>query len=249
MIVSFDFWNTLYKLPGTKESRSRIRSKVLSEACKSLGVVPAADALAVSESLFDNVDGFIKERWRCGECASEDAILDHLRMRWNWITMPTWLTLREALHQIYCADLKPQLWYRAEECLQWCSERCAIYLISDTFTLTGRTLRQIMNIDGILSYFKHTYFSDEVGFKKPNPYAFNDIIDRELCQPSQLVHIGDDLEADYGAAQAANASFILFAPDVPSGRRSGYSCASSYAEITSLLSARRLQDGTMSERE
>jgi FMN phosphatase YigB (HAD superfamily) len=238
MIVSFDFWNTLYKLPGTKESRSSIRSKVLSEACKSLDAVASADAVAVAESLFENVDGFIKERWQHGECADDVAIVNHLRMTWNWITMPTWLKLREALHQIYCADLKPQLWYGAEECLQWCLGRSPIYLISDTFTLTGHTLRQIMNCDGILSYFKHTYFSDEIGFKKPNPYAFNEIIAQELCQPSQLVHIGDDLETDYGAARAANASFILFTPGVPSKRLAEYSCASSYAEIISFLAAR-----------
>jgi FMN phosphatase YigB (HAD superfamily) len=65
-----------------------------------------------------------------------------------------------------------------------------------------------MQNDGMASHFRHLYFSDEVGVKKPNLSAFRDIVHKEQADGRDIIHIGDDLETDYAAAAGMGALYI-----------------------------------------
>jgi FMN phosphatase YigB (HAD superfamily) len=210
MIFGFDFWNTLYALPGSKESRAAVRTELLIHDCRELGL-PRAETIA--GCLFDEVEAFTKESWARGLNPTQRAIVEHLQERWEWITVDTWSTLNESIDRIYSTALRPILLSGAPECLAWCHSQGPVYLISDTFTLTGKMLRNIMKVDGIHDKFSALFFSDEVGVKKPNPYSFRQICAREGCAASDVIYVGDDMNTDYRAAEAAGAQFILVAPN------------------------------------
>ncbi len=88
-----------------------------------------------------------------------------------------------------------------KEVLAELAGRYRLGIISDTGITPGRVLRQILEQDGIIDYFDHLTFSDELGRSKPHPEAFLATLDRLQAVPAQAVHIGDLLRTDIAGAQ------------------------------------------------
>ena len=76
-------------------------------------------------------------------------------------------------------------------------------VVSNTMRTPGVVLRKILERYGLLGFFKHTTFSDEVGFRKPAPEIFALALRAVGGQPSAAVHVGDDVTLDVGGARAA----------------------------------------------
>lgn len=76
-----------------------------------------------------------------------------------------------------------------------------------------------MRREGILDYFEATVFSDEVGYGKPDPQIFLTAAERLELKPTNLLHVGDNIENDVRGAQSAGMKAILFDYEVPSGFR------------------------------
>ena len=76
-----------------------------------------------------------------------------------------------------------------------------IVLISDSGLTPGRVLRRVLEVRGILKFFRFTIFSDEVGYNKPNPIIFKQALKLLGVQPQETVHVGDLLETDIAGAK------------------------------------------------
>jgi putative hydrolase of the HAD superfamily len=76
-------------------------------------------------------------------------------------------------------------------------------VVSNTMRTPGVVLRQLLERYGLLSFFKHTTFSDEVGVRKPAPEIFALSLSAVGGQPSTAVHVGDDVTLDVQGARAA----------------------------------------------
>ncbi len=82
-------------------------------------------------------------------------------------------------------------------------------LISNTGRTPGKVLRVLLAELTILDFFDVTVFSNEVGWLKPHPHIFRKA-SQELSVPlSQIVHVGDDVTADYEGARNAGAQALL----------------------------------------
>jgi putative hydrolase of the HAD superfamily len=75
-------------------------------------------------------------------------------------------------------------------------------VISDTGLTPGRVLRQILEQDGLLPYFTHLTFSDELGRSKPHAEAFEATLAALNATPAEGVHVGDLLRTDIAGAQS-----------------------------------------------
>ena len=76
-------------------------------------------------------------------------------------------------------------------------------VVSNTMRTPGAVLRKLLERYGLLGFFKHTTFSDEVGVRKPGPEIFALCLRAVGGEPSAAVHVGDDVTLDVSGARAA----------------------------------------------
>ena len=84
-------------------------------------------------------------------------------------------------------------------------------IISDTIHTTGRGLRYLLERRGVLQYFSHFVFSDEVGASKPAAQVFRHAALGLGVGPNQIVHIGDRESNDIVGPKAIGMRAILYA--------------------------------------
>ncbi|WP_409415404.1 HAD family hydrolase [Flavobacterium sp. PS2] len=79
-----------------------------------------------------------------------------------------------------------------------------INLLSNTAFIKGNTLRKILSHYELESYFKFQIYSDEVGLSKPNneifQLVFNQANEIKPITKKEILHIGDNIIADYNGA-------------------------------------------------
>ncbi len=107
-------------------------------------------------------------------------------------------------------DVKPPLIDGVGDVLPRLAQRYQIALICDTGLSPGRILRQWMEANGILRYFSHLTFSDELGVSKPHPRAFLSTLESLGVSPGAAVHIGDNPRTDVAGAQGVGMQAVRF---------------------------------------
>jgi FMN phosphatase YigB (HAD superfamily) len=90
-------------------------------------------------------------------------------------------------------------------------------LVSNIMRTPGVTLRKLLERFGLLGYFRHTTFSDEVGVRKPDPEIFALTLRAVGAGPESAVHVGDDEVLDVQGARAAGMRVIQVSSDTPRG--------------------------------
>ena len=83
-----------------------------------------------------------------------------------------------------------------------------LVLVSNTMRTPGMTLRKLLDRYGLLSFFAHTTFSDEVGIRKPAPEIFALSLRAVGGDAATAVHVGDDAVLDVEGARAAGMRVI-----------------------------------------
>ncbi len=95
------------------------------------------------------------------------------------------------LHEEMELEFRPDFVPGVGEAIKALHEDYKLAVISDAIFSPGRVLRQILAGEGLLQYFDHFVFSDEIGHSKPRPEVFRAVWDRFQIQPREMVHIGD----------------------------------------------------------
>jgi putative hydrolase of the HAD superfamily len=90
-------------------------------------------------------------------------------------------------------------------------------LISNTGRSPGTSLRTLLKNYGILNLFDATVFSDEIGTRKPDRKIFEAAANELNTNLENIIHIGDNPEADIWGAKQAGMRAILIKVDVPEG--------------------------------
>ncbi len=85
-----------------------------------------------------------------------------------------------------------------------------IGLISNTGRTWGRFLRPIQDDLGVGKFFDDRVFSDELGIRKPEPGIFEASLGHLGLRPDEVVHVGDDLEADVAGSKALGLRAVWF---------------------------------------
>lgn len=112
-------------------------------------------------------------------------------------------------------------------------------IVSDTGFASGKAQDRLLAQDQLLSLFKATVYSMDVGHAKPRPEPFAAAVRALGSAPAETLHIGDNERTDIRGALAAG----LRAVRVDFVRQSGPSeaefVARSFEELTSYLLAQR----------
>jgi len=115
-----------------------------------------------------------------------------------------------------------ELWAEFAQARRWRPLPGAGELIGN---LGGRTAAVFSNWDarlhrvlaelGWARHFRGVFVSSEIGAEKPDPRAFRAVEKALNLSPKNILHVGDSLEQDYLAAQAAGWQAVLVAPGPP----------------------------------
>jgi putative hydrolase of the HAD superfamily len=81
-------------------------------------------------------------------------------------------------------------------------------LVSNTMRTPGGVLREVLRHHGLLGYFAHLTFSDEMGIRKPEPEIFLRTLRAAATPPAEAVHVGDDPVLDVEGARSAGMRVI-----------------------------------------
>jgi putative hydrolase of the HAD superfamily len=79
----------------------------------------------------------------------------------------------------------------------------ALVIVSNTMRTPGVILRQVLTRLHLLDCFHETFFSDELGVRKPDPAIFMTALRAVGGEPGTAVHVGDDPILDVQGARAA----------------------------------------------
>jgi len=111
-------------------------------------------------------------------------------------------------------------------------------VISDTVFSPGRSLRKLLDGEGLLGLFAALVFSDEVLRSKPDPAVFLRACEALVVAPQELVHVGDRAEKDVVGPHAVGARAVLCtaARDRHAGQPTGAEAAfDDYARLPGLI--------------
>lgn len=104
----------------------------------------------------------------------------------------------------------PHIADEAEKIIPKLAQKHALALISDTMYSPGRVLRKYLGEKGLQEYFRYFVFSDETGFSKPNPKAYERALEATRSSAGDSWHVGDLLETDITGAKEVGMNAILF---------------------------------------
>jgi putative hydrolase of the HAD superfamily len=216
--VTFDFWETLMQDSAENLRRNRdLRIDGLRLALAEAGFDRPREALAAAH---DAAGERITALWRRG---ADAATREQVRLLLECLEpglagaleARAWAALEEAYATPALSHM-PQARDGAGEALWALRQRgVRIGLISNTGRTPGRVLRMILQRAGLLEHFDGLTFSDEVGIRKPDARIFRWTLNKLGARAEAAAHVGDNLAADVGGAQAAGLRGIHLVNGVP----------------------------------
>lgn len=210
-VVSLDLWDTIIEDDSNlEEKRGEIRINKLYEYLAPLNISKDKIKEAyekMSEWLFStqkkseksiNISKQIYYIFKLFQMVPNGPILEDIKMGYETAIF----------------DVPPKLIDNVEPFLEKLKKlNLKLCILSDAGRTPGWALKEILNRYKILDYFDKVFFSDEIGFVKPNKNSFNRIIKEFNIEKEEVVHIGDSLEKDVLGAKNFGINYIYFSKD------------------------------------
>lgn len=203
--VTFDFWNTTVNWVNTYEwCKAQI-----DESFAHNGITGVSDNRitgAVTRAWQEWNEVWVKEHRTIGADYWLESVLAALSA-----SLPE-AEVKALASRLSWADIEshPPLMDGLAETLPRLAKNYRLAIISDTGITPGAKLRQVLSGHGILQYFSHTTFSDEIGVSKPHPKAFLSTLEALKVAPEEAVHIGDAARTDIAGANRVGMHSILY---------------------------------------
>lgn len=230
--LTFDFWNTLFVVIGANVERVRCIKQQLERAgYTQLSAVRIERAVSLVWREWDRV--WEQEQRTFGASRWVSLLLADLGVS---LAEPERERLVHAM-TMSGVESNPPLVDGVAALLPRLAERYRLGLICDTGLAPGRVLRTHMESHGILNYFTHLTFSDELGVSKPHPRAFLSTLARLGVSPAAAVHVGDYPRTDIAGAQGVGMRAIRFTGvrDWPDGTIRADAEIQDYSQLEPLL--------------
>lgn len=231
--VTFDFWNTIARVPpGTM---SEVRRRAVAAACEAHGVEVEAELLART---LEEVGARYQGSWEAGEHFHPDEGVEMLVR-----TLGVEGAAREAVGEAFlgaAAEAEIGLAPDIDHALEILRERgIRVGIVCDVGFSGGEMLRGLLERKGLLVHFTGWAFSDEDGHYKPSPRIFEAALGALGAQPREAVHIGDLRRTDIAGAAALGMRTVRYRglhddQDVDSGLEADF-VLDSHRELPGLL--------------
>jgi FMN hydrolase / 5-amino-6-(5-phospho-D-ribitylamino)uracil phosphatase len=194
--VTFDFWNTIARVPAGAMTEARRRA--VAEACAGCDVEVEPRLLAAA---LEDVGQSWERSWGEGV---------HLHPRDGAEMLAQALGVEDAAGQMVVeafldAGRQVQLEVAPAigEALAGLGERgVRVGIVCDVGFSGGELLRDLLAEEGLLTHFDGWSFSDETGHYKPAPQAFEAALSALGARPQEAMHVGDLRRTDVAGAAA-----------------------------------------------
>lgn len=207
-MITIDFWDTLVIAERGGNIRREVRHDALQEVASGhVENLSVADIEAASQEASDE---FHRVWFNHRRTPTADELITKVL---DILDVPATKQEHDYLTRVFeesLLDGPPELVPSAKKAVEKLAESHKIGLISDTMYSPGRVLKQFLNEHELLHFFDDFIFSDEVGFSKPDPRAFTQILKSTNCKAAKSYHIGDRLNTDIKGAKDVGMKAILF---------------------------------------
>lgn len=204
--VTFDFWSTLYyNSPNYFINRGRILKSTLEHYVGH--PIETRDFEAAIQATGESWRAiWAKESRTLTTRERLDIVLKSLDIKLESEKVTALLVQLENS----VLEQPPILVPEAKAALAELAQTCCLGLISDTGLSPGRVMRRVMAKDGILDYFTHLTFSDELGHSKPHPTTYLTTLAGLSATPAEAVHVGDLLRTDVAGAKKVGMKAVQY---------------------------------------
>jgi putative hydrolase of the HAD superfamily len=195
-VISFDLWDTVFVDDSDEPKREKAGRLSKREERRELVWQFANKHKKISrelvDALYDTSDAAFRKVWHeqfvTWKVRSRLEIIFHgLGIELPEEEMNELTRLHEEMEIEFCPDLVPGV----GDAIRRLHEKYKLAVVSDAIFTPGRLLRKILEKKGLVHYFDHFVFSDEIGKAKPHPKVFESVWNYFHIQPEELVHIGD----------------------------------------------------------
>ena len=213
--VSFDLWETLlFEKDGASNRRNTTRYKDVAETFNRLGVYVSVEQV---ESAMRHVIASLLDVWNRNEDVNH---VEQLELLVQFVSNGSLALKNEWVEELSSAyvspffEIPPYLNPDAINVLEDLTEAGKLIgLICNTGLTPCFALKEFLDSEGVLEYFDFLVFSDEIGFRKPNPKIFHFLARKLKVDPCSVVHVGDNLKLDVWGAKNAGFKAILFSSE------------------------------------
>jgi putative hydrolase of the HAD superfamily len=194
--VTFDFWNTIARVPTGAMTEARQRA--VAAACESNEVEVEAELLISS---LEQIGLDWERSWAAGR---------HLHPREAAASLVRALGVEGAAREMVAEaflgagrEVELELAPDIGESLAALREReIRLGIVCDVGFSGGELLRELLARERLLGHFSGWAFSDEVGHYKPAPQIFEAALAALGAEPGEAMHVGDLRRTDVAGAAA-----------------------------------------------
>ena len=244
--ITFDLWDTVFiddsdepkrKAAGRLTKKEERRSLVLKFGQKHKGI-----SKELVDSVYDSVDIAFRKVWH--EQFVTWKVFERLDIIFKTlkIDLPS-SEMNEIvrLHEEMELEFRPDFIDGVGQAIEELHKSYKLGVISDAIFSPGRVLRELLKGEGLLKYFDHFVFSDEIGNSKPQPIVFESAYKKFGVQPNELIHIGDREHNDILGPKNVGANAILCTAAINRGSDGTKAAAifSDYKELASIVEGLR----------
>jgi FMN phosphatase YigB (HAD superfamily) len=205
--VTFDFWNTvMWEEPGSLKAR---RLELWADDLEAAG---APVEPAELERAHDAAHRSYEEAWRAGR---QFRVADAASVVLEGLTGEQPDGARRILLDGY-DEAGRRAAVHASDGVDGClralkAAGVKLGIVCDIGLTPSPVVRELLAREGLLEHFDHTSFSDESGFYKPAPGAFQHALSGlGGVAPAQAAHVGDRLRTDVGGARALGMTAVRY---------------------------------------
>lgn len=207
--ITFDFWNTLYRdSQRASRLRERARKKYFIDFLRAHGCDAGRE---VRRRAWKKANLVFLQWWEKHHRALCTRQRIHLVLQELKVHCPAKeLTELSTAYEDFTLLAPPRPIAGVRETIPLLAEQYRLAIICDTGITSGRVLRKVLQQDGLLPFFRHCVFSDEVGRTKPHRDNFHLALRKVRARPEETAHVGDLIRTDIRGAQAAGMKAVLF---------------------------------------
>lgn len=198
-IISFDFGGTL-----AREVREEY--EVFHEILNELDC--PTEMNKVREALLRAWEWWLREKREKGRIWCEETLRKVVKLFLSYLRLPSKDNLIAKIVQLYPHKLEFEAYPDTEPTLRQLKEmKYKLIVISNASS--KRNVEIYLKKLGLRQYFKEVIVSGSIGYEKPNPQIFLKAAEAMKVSPREILHIGNDFEADYLGAKSAGMKSIL----------------------------------------
>jgi len=207
-VVSLDLWDTIIEDDlNLEDKRGEIRIKKLYEYLSPLNI----SIKEVSDAYNKMSEWLFSTQKRTQKSINVSQQIYFIFKQFG--TMPNSLVLEDIKMSYENAifEVPPKVVDNVNEFLEKLKKlNLKLCILSDAGRTPGWALKEILNRYNLSHFFDKIFFSDEIGFVKPNKNSFNKIIKEFNVKKEEVVHIGDSVEKDIIGAKDFGINYIHF---------------------------------------